>query len=192
MTLVVRPETANDLAIVERIVAEAFGPGRYAKSAYRLREGVKPIASLSLVAVMDDTVVGTVRFWPVSVGRVPAIMLGPIAVKRDMQGKGIALKLMQDGLDAARRQGFQAVILVGDEPYYARVGFARIMPAGRVTMPGPVDLSRVLGLALVEGALDQLTGEVCKPSLDEDIVAHGAKLSSLATPSKHQATHNQQ
>lgn len=190
MSVVIRPETAADLEVVERIVADAFGPGRFAKSAYRLREGVKAIDSLSFVAEIGGKVVGTVRFWPVTIGGAMAIMLGPIAVRRDRQGQGIALQLMQVSLAAARAQGFPAAVLVGDEPYYARAGFARIAPAGRITMPGPVDLSRVLGLALVDGGLDGLKGEVCKPRLDDDVVAPGAKLSPLAPPAKHQCTNN--
>lgn len=185
MTALVRLELSADRDAVERLVADAFGPGRFAKSAYRLREGVNAIGSLSFVAVLESVLVGTVRFWPVSIGGTSAIMLGPLAVWKDMQGQGIALKLMQISLAAARQQGFQAAILVGDEPYYARVGFGRIVPVGRITMPGPVDLSRVLGLALVEGALDSLKGEVCKPCLDEEVVALGARLSPLAAPAQH-------
>jgi predicted N-acetyltransferase YhbS len=172
----IRLEGAQDAVACDAIVAAAFGPGRYAKTAYRLREGVKPIATLSYVALEEARIVGTVRYWPVMIGGQAALMLGPIAIVADRQGQGIALALMQTSLARARDLGHRAVVLVGDEPYYGRAGFKRIQPYGRITMPGPVDLSRVLGLALVEGALDAIAGEVRKARLDEAIAAPGCAL----------------
>ena len=127
-----------------------------------LEADVKPIASLSFVAEYEGRVVGTVRYWPIEIGETPALMLGPIAVVSSMQGQGIALALMQTSLAAAAKLGHRAVVLVGDEPYYGRAGFKRIEPRGRITMPGPVDLGRLLGLSLVEGALEGMKGEMRK------------------------------
>jgi predicted N-acetyltransferase YhbS len=103
-------------------------------------------------------------------------MLGPIAIAADRQGQGIALALMQTSLAEAKRLGHRAVVLVGDEPYYARAGFARIEPRGRVTMPGPVDLARLLGLSLFKGALEGMQGEMRKACLDEAVAAQGSGL----------------
>jgi len=177
----IRLEAPADTAACDAIVAAAFGPGRYAKSAYRLREGVKAVAALSFVALEEARIVGTVRYWPVIIGGQAALMLGPIAIVADRQGQGIALALMQQSLARARELGHRAVVLVGDEPYYGRAGFKRIQPMGRITMPGPVDLSRVLGLALVEGALDQLAGDLRKADLDEAVAAPGCALGVRAT-----------
>ncbi len=162
MTVTIRIEGPGDTAAADAVVAAAFGPGRYAKSAYRLREGVLPVAALSYVAEDGGAIVGTVRYWPVVIGGQPALMLGPIAIVADRQGQGIALALMQTSLAEAKRLGHRAVILVGDEPYYGRAGFARIQPAGRITMPGPVDAARLLGLSLVDGAMEAMAGEVRK------------------------------
>jgi predicted N-acetyltransferase YhbS len=181
----IRLEQATDTQAVDELLSVAFGPGRYVKSAYRLREGVDPIPALSFVAERDGRIVGTVRYWPVAIGTVPALMLGPIAVEPALQGQGIALSLMQTSLDTARRLGHRIVILVGDEPYYGRAGFKRIMPVGSITMPGPVDPGRVLGLALSEGALDGVAGEVRKPHLERAVAASGARLAPLASPSQH-------
>jgi predicted N-acetyltransferase YhbS len=158
----IRLEKPADAAAADAIVAERFGPGRFAKTAYRLREGVQPIAALSFVAEHEGRVVGTVRYWPIEIGETPALMLGPIAVVSSMQGQGIALALMQTSLEAATKLGHRAVVLVGDEPYYGRAGFKRIEPRGRITMPGPVDLARLLGLSLAEGALEGMSGEMRK------------------------------
>ena len=122
----IRPERAEDGPLVEALNAASFGPGRFAKSAYRLREGVDPVAGLSFVAVEEGELRGSVRFWPVAIGRKQSLLLGPLAVKSDRRGRGIGIALMERGLEEARAQGHASVILVGDEPYYARVGFATI------------------------------------------------------------------
>lgn len=161
----IRREEARDAAAADAIVAAAFGPGRFAKTAYRLREGVACVASLSYVAEETGRIVGTVRYWPVVIGGEAALMLGPIAIVADRQGQGIALALMQTSLAEAKRLGHRAVILVGDEPYYGRAGFKRIEPRGRIAMPGPVDLARLLGLSLVDGAVEAMKGEVRKATI---------------------------
>lgn len=174
----VRPERAEDAPLVDALVALSFGPGRYAKSAYRLREGVAPVAGLSFVAIEDGTLRGSVRFWPVVAGTRPALLLGPLAVQPDQRGRGIGIALMKRGLEEAKKQGHRAVVLVGDAPYYGRVGFAPL-PPGALRFPGPVDPARVLGIALEPGALDELRGEVCRPHLDDAVAAHGARLAPV-------------
>ena len=169
----IRREEAQDAAAADAIVAAAFGPGRFAKTAYRLREGVDCVASLSFVAEEAGRIVGTVRYWPVTIGGEAALMLGPIAIVADRQGQGIALALMQTSLAEAKRLGHRAVILVGDEPYYGRAGFKRIEPRGRVMMPGPVDYARVLGLSLVDGAVEAMKGAVGKPQMTEQVTFAG-------------------
>jgi len=169
----IRPEQPEDAPLVEELVAKSFGPGRFAKSAYRLREGVDPDAKLSFVAIEDGILRGSVRFWPVFVGKEPALLLGPLAVQSDQRGRGIGIGLMQHGIDEARALGHRAIILVGDAPYYARVGFTPI-PPGRIKFPGPVDKARILGLALVEGALDSLQGDVRRARIDDPVCASSA------------------
>lgn len=172
----IRREEPRDAAAADAIVAAAFGPGRFAKSAYRLREGVNAVDALSFVAEEGARIVGTVRYWPVVIGGEAALMLGPIAIVGDRQGQGIALALMQTSLAEAKRLGHRAVILVGDEPYYGRAGFKRIEPRGRIAMPGPVDYARVLGLSLVEGAVEAMKGEVRKAAMAESVAAVGCAL----------------
>jgi predicted N-acetyltransferase YhbS len=169
----IRDERPEDAPLVEALVAASFGPGRYAKSAYRLREGVAPQAELSFVAIEDGTLRGSVRFWPVAVGKDAALLLGPLAVQSDQRGRGIGIALMNRGIAAARAAGHSAIVLVGDEPYYSRVGFARV-PPGRVRFPGPVDPSRILALMLKDGVT--LSGPVRRARIDEPVCADGAGL----------------
>lgn len=181
MAATYRLEKPEDAGAIDALVAQGFGPGRYAKSAYRLREGVHHLAALAFVAERDGALVATVRYWPVDVGGSPALMLGPLAVRNELRGQGIGIGLMEHSLNAARAAGHRAVILVGDEPYYGRVGFKAIRPMGRIVMPGPVDYARLLGLALVEGALEQMSGPVRRAQLDEAVAAASAP---LAVPAK--------
>ncbi|HEV8036623.1 N-acetyltransferase [Yoonia sp.] len=151
-------ETADDWWEVEALYDLCFAPGRSALSSYRLREGVDPIGPLCLTARdVDGILAGAVRNWPVLVGGQKAVLLGPIAVHPTRQGEGVAAVLMQHCLAKARDLGWSRLMLVGDAPYYHRFGFERL--AG-VTMPPPTNPDRVLGIALVEGAWDGVTGMV--------------------------------
>ncbi len=144
---------------IEHLIDVAFGPGRFAKTAERLREGNTAIAKLCLVAFENSTMRASVRFWPIRIGVAPAVLLGPLAVDPDHRGKNIGVRLMETGLTRAEDGGHRIVLLVGDEPYYARVGFQKV-PAGSMIMPGPVDPERLLANALVDGALDGVEGRI--------------------------------
>ncbi len=159
------PERPGDRPNIENLLDEVFGLERRTKTSYRLREGERPVPGLSFVAVGDGAeVLGAVSFWRLCVGEAgtPALLLGPLAVQPALQGKGIGRALMHHGLDLARADGHGLVVLVGDEPYYARVGFRRL-PEGRLILPGPVDPARFLYLELKPGALDHAEGLVLPP-----------------------------
>lgn len=147
-------------AAIERLLDLTFGPDRHEKTVYRLRDGIAPAPGLSFVIENHDGLAATLRFWPVALpdGRA-ALLLGPIAVRPDLAGKGYGRALMHHGIAAARDQGWTAILLVGDEPYYGRLGFTRAA-AERLDLPGPVELERFLGLELVPGALDGVAGMV--------------------------------
>lgn len=171
----IRNERAQDADAVEKLVTLGFGAGRYAKTAYRLREGVKPEARLCFVAEENKKLVGAVRFWPILVGGHKTLLLGPLAVQPELRGKGIGIALMQKGIEEAKLLGFQTIILVGDESYYGRAGFAKLKP-GQVRFPGPVDPERILGIALQDGALEKLEGAVARAAIDEPVSANAAPL----------------
>ena len=155
-------EAASDAPLVERLAERAFGPGRFARTAYRLREIAEPDWSLCFVARVSTLLVGSNRMTPLSIGETPALMLGPLTVDPAFRGRGIAAGLVTRSLDAARGAGQCLVLLVGDEPYYRRFGFSRV-PLGRLQMPGPVDAARVLWCDLVPGASDGASGRVGAP-----------------------------
>lgn len=171
----IRPEHESDVPAIEALNAESFGPGRFAKSAYRLRDGVRCVENLSFVAVEDGILRGSIRFWPVDVGGTPALLLGPLAVQSDQRGRGIGIALMKHGIGQARATGHRVIILVGDAPYYARVDFVPL-PPGKIRFPGPVNPARILGLALQENALNGLSGAVHRPRIDDPVSADSTAL----------------
>lgn len=154
--LVERPEHAR---AVEVLVDRAFGPGRFAKSSERLREGNRKLDDCSFVALNGDRVIGSVRLWPVTVGGQPLAFLGPLAVDADERSHGLGQALVEAACAAAAKAGWRAVLLVGDAPYFGRIGF-QAAPAAQATMPGPADQRRVLVKALVEGGDQGLAGPI--------------------------------
>ena len=154
-----RPQTAADQPAIDRLNARAFGPGRYARSAYRLREGVPPEASLSFVACVGTLLVGSNIMTRIRCGAAPALLLGPLTVEPAFQKGGIGEALMNRSLQAAQEQGHALVLLIGDLLYYGRCGFNRV-PDGRIAFIGPVDPGRLLFRELSPGALDSASGRV--------------------------------
>ena len=154
------PETPAHDAEIEHINEEAFGPGRFARAAYKIREGGPHERSLSFVAVNDGAVIASVRMTRIAAGEGRALLLGPLAVRPAFKNLGIGRRLVAIALEAGGKAGEAAVVLVGDEPYYGPLGFKRI-PRGQISMPRPVDLDRLLAVEIKPGAVAQLTGEVC-------------------------------
>lgn len=159
LALQIRHEQPGDAAAIERLHARAFGPGRYARTAFRLREGAVAAPDLCFAALVGTLLVGSVRMSPILVGHEPALVLGPLAVEPAFEARGIGAALVERALSAAREGGHGLVLLVGDEPYYGKFGFARA-PAGRFELPAPVDPARLLVAELKPGALERARGRV--------------------------------
>ncbi len=153
------PETPAHDPEIDHINEEAFGPGRFARAAYRIREGGPHERALSFVAVDGACVVASVRMTRIAAGKGRALMLGPLAVRPAYKNLGIGRRLVAMALEAAARAGSPCVILVGDEPYYGPLGFRKI-PHGQVSMPRPVDPERLLAHEIAAGSMASLTGEV--------------------------------
>ena len=161
-----RDERAGDVAAREGLLDAAFGPARFEKTCERLREGRQAARSLALVAAHGGDLVGTLRFWHVEAGGAPALLLGPLAVADSHRAFGLGGALMRMGLDRAQALGHEAVILVGDEAYYKRFGFARA-PAQGLDLPGWYDPARFLGLEFAPGALAHAKGMVVATGLKD-------------------------
>ena len=153
-----KPETSDDWWEVEALFDLCFAPGREALSSYRLRDGVDPVAELSLVARdTGGSLAGVIRFWPVSIGGKSALLLGPVAVHPTRQGEGLGGLLIRSSLQKARTSGWVRVMLVGDAPYYGRFGFEKLVG---VVMPAPTNPERVLGYEVQADSWQGVTGDV--------------------------------
>lgn len=159
LSITILPETEDDALAIERLHERTFGPGRFARTAFRIREGVGHDLGLSFTARIGTLLVGSIRLSPVRIGGTKALLLGPLTLEPPFRDRGIGLALLQRALANAKERGHTLIILVGDEPYYARVGFKRVQ-RGRVLMPGPVDPMRLLVVELTEGAFEGVKGDV--------------------------------
>jgi predicted N-acetyltransferase YhbS len=159
LPVTILPETADDALAVDRLHERTFGPGRFARTAYRVRERAPHLLALSFTARIGTLLVGSVRLSPIRIGTTPALLLGPLTIEPPFRGRGIGTKMLERALAAARAAGHRLVVLVGDEPYYARAGFKRI-PRRQVTMPGPVDPARLLIAELMDGAFKDVSGAI--------------------------------
>ncbi len=147
----IRLSKPEDATMIEQLHDAVFGPGRFARTAYRVREQAQE-AGFGLTAWNHGALAGSVHFTPVTIGgRSGAMMLGPLAVASAFKAQGFGRWLVEEGVKEARARGAALVILVGDLPYYARMGFERIAP-GQVILPGPVAPERLLVRELREGA----------------------------------------
>jgi predicted N-acetyltransferase YhbS len=153
------PETADDALAIERLHERTFGPGRFAKSAYRVREQLAHRLDLSFTARIGTLLVGSVRLTPIRIGDTPALLLGPLTVEPPFRERGVGQALIQRALAEAKAGGHRLVLLVGDESYYGKCGFKKI-PKGQSKLPGPVDPARLLICELVEGAFDNVSGPI--------------------------------
>jgi predicted N-acetyltransferase YhbS len=156
---VIRAEKASDVVAREALLDACFGENRHMRTCQRLRDGRAPAEGLAFSAMVEGRPVGTLRLWHVSAGGIPALMLGPLAVEASSRKLGVGAALMDHALAAAGARGHRAVILLGDAPYYARFGFSAEGTAA-LSLPGPFERDRLLGLELHQGALDGACGMI--------------------------------
>jgi len=155
--LTLQSEQLQDGPAVDDLIARAFGPGRFTKVSERVREFATFAPELSICAWQEDRLLGCARMWRVRVGGRPVMFLGPFAVEQGERSAGFGARLIAQACEAAAAAGESHVLLVGDEAYFSRVGFAA-RPGRDVTLPGPVDQNRVLVRALRADA-----GEIAGP-----------------------------
>lgn len=155
-----RPVTPADLPAISRLHAKVFGPGRFTRTAYRIREGTPPISSFCRAVMLGDRLIAAVRLTPIVIGGAGgAVLLGPVAVDPDFASQGFGKRLITEAMAAAKQAAVKLVLLVGDEPYYGRFGF-QVVPLGQITLPGPVDPQRLLAAELEPGTLAGMRGLV--------------------------------
>jgi predicted N-acetyltransferase YhbS len=155
-----RAAVQADMPVVSELSARVFGPGRFVRTAYRVREGTPDVSSFCRVALLGDRIIAAIRMTEITIGgRADALLLGPLAVDPGFANLGYGRRLIAESMEAARAAGRQLVLLVGDMSYYGRLGFV-LVPPGQITLPGPVDPTRLLAAELQPGALGHYRGLV--------------------------------
>lgn len=158
--IVSRPATPHDLAAIAALHARVFGPGRFARSAYRVREGKGLLSRFCRLADRNGRLIASLRVTEVIIGQTGgAALLGPVAVDPDFVGQGYGRQIVSAALHEMTTAGLELVVLVGDEPYYGRFGFKPV-PRGQIVFPAPVNPQRILAVELKPGALARFHGLV--------------------------------
>ena len=101
LSLLIEPETPDDAEPIERLNERVFGPGRFARTAYRIRERTSADLSLCFVARVGTLVVGANAMTPIEIGGAPALLLGPLIVEPVFRSQGIGEALVTRSLEAA-------------------------------------------------------------------------------------------
>lgn len=157
ITWTIRHELPTDAAGIEVMQDHAFGPARFTRTAFQVRQGVEPDTSLCLVGEADGVLAGSVKMTPIMIGATPSMLLGPLTVDTPFKGKGLGGLLLRSVAEKAKAQGVGSILLVGDQPYYGPHGYVQV-PHGQITLPGPVDPNRLLILLLNDKVIP--TGQV--------------------------------
>lgn len=186
----IRHERPADLDAREALLDAAFGETRTRKSSERLREDRLPAEGLSFIASEGKRVIGTARLWNVACGNgESALLLGPVAVAEDCRSRGLGGAMVRRAIQAARKLGFAAIVLVGDPEYYSRFGFSGAK-TGALWMPGPFERHRLLGRELKKGGLDSARGMIAptgrmQPSPDLAALVAQAVVTARPAPRRH-------
>ena len=173
--LTICPENpARHADAIEALYDLTFGPGHFAKTAERLREGTFSLPWLSRVACHGERVVGVCRIWPIEVGeaRNPAVFVGPVAVAPEARGEELGLQLTEASLAAAQDLGWTHAVIIGAPSYFGRIGFEQV-PPGTLVFPGPQDQARIMVKALSEAA-EPLSGRVEVPLIPRTYIQASA------------------
>lgn len=156
----IRLEMPDDDSWIEALHAVAFGPGRFARAAFRVRERIAVDPSLCHVAEIEGMRAASVRMTPISVGGANGYLLGPLMTDPHFRKRGAGRALVRHVCELAlARTGIEFVLLVGDFAYYAPLGFARTRN-GAIRFPGPVDPARILVHGRTDEIAEHLAGDV--------------------------------
>lgn len=159
-TLTIRLETPDDDAWIEALHEVSFGPGRFARAAFRVRERIAVDPAFSTIAEIKGERAASVRMTPISVGGINGYLLGPLMTDPQVRKQGAGRALVRHVCELAlQRDGIAFVLLVGDFAYYGPLGFVRTAPSA-IRFPSPVDPARVLVHSPDPQMAEKLAGDV--------------------------------
>ncbi len=153
-------EQPGDGPNIEKLLDQSFEPARRQRTAYCLRADNPPLAELCFIIRQRGLLCASIRYWRVMIdGRPPALLLGPLAVRKICRGHGFGKTLVSHSLACATDLGHEAVLVIGDADYYQQFGFSRSL-AVELTLPKPATSGAFLACELVAGGLSGRLGAV--------------------------------
>ena len=152
----IRLEGPGDQPAIRDLLEAAFPDRAEADLVDALRR-TRALA-LSLVAEMDDYVVGHVAFSRLfveeGVARSKAVALAPLAVYTEYQDKGIATRLVREAHAVLASRGETLSVVLGEPQYYRRFGYSHARAARfECEYQSPYLMAVSFGAAPYEGRL---------------------------------------
>ena len=140
----IRKKIQSDNGTIENLLSKTFGPGRYARSVYRLRENKPYLDDYSYVYSLDSKILASISFCETLINNsYTGLLLGPWAVEPNQVGKGYGKKLVKYSLDKISiNSQIYFIIVVGEYDYYKEFGFNKL--DNHFVFYGPVNKNRVL------------------------------------------------
>jgi predicted N-acetyltransferase YhbS len=164
--IIVRTEQEKDYLTIKKVNNLAFEQENEGNLVEKLRKNQDYVHELSLVAEVENEVVGHILFYPIQIvaedASFPSLALAPLAVLPDYQHKGIGKQLVKTGLIQAKQLGYPTVIVVGHPDYYPQFGFTRASD-WNIRCPFDVPDASFFALALKKDALAEVHGTVAYP-----------------------------
>jgi putative acetyltransferase len=169
--VVIRPELCRDHDAIRRLVAAAFESEAEALLVDRIRASGEYVPEMALVAEADGEIVGHVMISHAVIrsagGDRRIVMLSPLAVLPEYQGRGIGSALVRSSVGVADERGEPLVVLEGSPVYYGRLGFEHSLAYGiDINLPdwAPPEAAQVMRLASFDPNDPTIRGEVVYPA----------------------------
>lgn len=156
--VVIRHETPEDSAEISRLLELGFAASHAKRNIWALREG-GPVKSLCLVAEDEANsghLLGSIRYWPITIAGEKSLLLGPLAVDPSLRGQGIGKKLVLQSLDHARAEkAWHWCFVSGERDYYPKLGFSKLKQED-LDLPAEIEEERLHLIAISGNSLDQM------------------------------------
>lgn len=154
--MLIRQETPNDYGEVYKLIKKAFLTAEYTDGnehnlVVALRKGSAFIPELSLIAEINNELVGHIMFTKAMVEKNEILALAPLSVEPRYQRQGVGTALIMEGHKIAKQMGYQYSLVLGSKTYYQRAGY---QPAKRfgIEVPKNFPSENFLAIKLQENA----------------------------------------
>ena len=138
----------NDKII--KLLHKSFGPGRFVRSVYRLREKNDRDTEFSYIYELNNQILSSISYYKTFLNNdINGLLLGPLAVDPEHRGKGYGVELVKYTIALIKKTtAYDFILVIGDYHYYEKFGFKKIN--NTFSFYGPVNSEKVLILPLID------------------------------------------